>query len=527
MTPAISPNLVWNYSIIATLPVTVTPGTPLFDPQNGDIYVPSTQFGNQISVISGSSNTVIANVTVSYGEKGLTFDPDNGDIYVSNRFVGTTPLGSHIPASTLLVISGATNTVVANVTFPSSLSYHTPLTPPVFDPANGDIYLASPNGSGGIEGTVWVISGTTNTVVATVKAPFPQTPFFDSANGEIYISDNVNSTVSIISSATNTIVATAAVEDALTPVLDTESGNLYFPNLSGMSLTVLSGKTNAVVANIAVGHNHPLTPVFDPENGNIYVPCTEVNSLSGSIWVVSGRTNEVIANIAVGDNPRTPAIDTATGDIIVPAAAGDTISIISGTTSEVLETLKVGNGPLTPTFDPENGDAYVPNNNTGGSPGTVSVISASNLLSSLVSHLAKLENLDSSGALADYATNATMIVSGVSQGAGPATGTRTYTGTGEICTPLNYLFGGSSCLSGFPLSTKSFQFTIQSFNTTRLPDGTVEISANLAFVGSSGLDGAFNGTISARYEYTFQHGTWLISQEDWNFTRFDVQYAQH
>ena len=60
------------------------PSTPFFDPRNGDIYVPFYSSGEFVSVISGATDTVIANVTSGAEDfVGRAFDPANGDIYRS------------------------------------------------------------------------------------------------------------------------------------------------------------------------------------------------------------------------------------------------------------------------------------------------------------------------------------------------------------------------------------------------------------------------------------------------------------
>ncbi len=216
-----------TYGVLTSLSVTATPGTPLFDPANGDLYVPSTLFGNQLSVVSGTSNAVIATVTLGYGEQNLAFDPENDDIYATVQHSGTLPLGRGGPPAMLLVVSGATNSVISNVTFPGS--HQVFLGPPVFDASNGDVYLSSPNMTGGTEGTLWVVSGTTSAVLATLSMQLPGSPFFDSYNGDIYVPDQVNSTVYRISSANNTIVASIAVPNPSTPALDPESGGPVLP----------------------------------------------------------------------------------------------------------------------------------------------------------------------------------------------------------------------------------------------------------------------------------------------------------
>ena len=125
-------------------------------------------------------------------------------------------------------------------------------------------------------------------------------------------------------------------------------------------------------------------------------------------------------------------------------------------------------------------------------------------------HLAKLEELDVAGAANDYAPNATVIWVGDTQGFGG-----TYNGTSDIEFLLQSFIGG---MNGFSLA-------IQSFNSTSPPNGTADISALLAFTGSSNISGNFNGTISASYQYANENGNWLISQEIWNFQSFTVQHV--
>jgi len=89
-----------------------------------------------VSVISGATNAVVATVTVGNLPLPPVFNPMNGDIYV--------PLDEN---RTLSIISGATNTVIATIPIDSYPSY-----PPAFDPLNGDVYVPCLG-----DGRVWVI----------------------------------------------------------------------------------------------------------------------------------------------------------------------------------------------------------------------------------------------------------------------------------------------------------------------------------------------------------------------------------
>src|SRR6267143_1768864 len=109
----------------ATVPVGPSPFALAFDPMNGDVYVANFN-SRTVSVISGSSNTVVANVTVGSHPSAMAVDTADGDVYVANFWAGT-----------VSVISGSTNQVVATVTVgPGPVAV-------AFDPVNGEIYVAN------------------------------------------------------------------------------------------------------------------------------------------------------------------------------------------------------------------------------------------------------------------------------------------------------------------------------------------------------------------------------------------------
>lgn len=293
------------YALLATVPAEPIPGTPLFDPANGDLYAPTNS--NQIMVISGSSNAVIANVTVTSGEQQMAFDSNNSDIYVSTFYTGTLPYGVPEPSATVVVISGTTNQVIANVTFPSKLTL---LSAPVFDPVNDDIYVTSPTSNLGGIGALWTISGATNQVVDAIGIPLPGSPFFDSANNDIYVPDGQNFTVFAISSTTDKVVDSVTVGDVFSyQALDGD--NLYFLSASTRSMVVLSAD-NTVIATFTFGDSNPAWLVTDTGNGDVYVACTQGEG--ASLLVVSGKSNSLVANVSIGGDPEAPAVVLTTGD---------------------------------------------------------------------------------------------------------------------------------------------------------------------------------------------------------------------
>jgi YVTN family beta-propeller protein len=339
-------------SVIAKiqLPIGGANGTPAFDPSNGDIYAPG---AGAVSVISGTTNTVVATVPVGDSPTTATYDSSNGDVYVANT-------GS----DTVSVISSMTNVLVATITvgdYPET---------PVFDSLNQDIYVPLIN-----PGNISVISGETNSVIAQIHISSTGSPFepaLDTANGDLYVPVVAASSgyVTVISGATNAIVTTIPVaSDPSPPTFDPGNGDLYVVSGNSNTLSVISGATNEGIANLTIGTTSPtgspfLIPAVDANNNDIYVP----DYGSGTVSVVSGVTNTVVATIPVGSGPTSPLFDPNNGYLYVPNLGSGTFSIVSGKTNVVIQTLEgvgetalpAGGGVAQPIFDSLNGNIYLP-----------------------------------------------------------------------------------------------------------------------------------------------------------------------
>ncbi len=80
----------------------------VYDPAKNEIFVTNEYF-NVVSVISDTTNTVIANITVGTKPAFPCYDSAKGEIFVPDA-------GSGTGNGTISVISDATNAVVANIT---------------------------------------------------------------------------------------------------------------------------------------------------------------------------------------------------------------------------------------------------------------------------------------------------------------------------------------------------------------------------------------------------------------------------
>ena len=70
-------------AVVATVPVGNTPEDLAYDSRTGQIFVANTVDGT-VSVISDSTNAVVSTVTVGGGAFGVAYDSGKGEIFVTN-----------------------------------------------------------------------------------------------------------------------------------------------------------------------------------------------------------------------------------------------------------------------------------------------------------------------------------------------------------------------------------------------------------------------------------------------------------
>jgi YVTN family beta-propeller protein len=152
--------------IVATIKVGSEPYFLAYDSKKGEMFVINHGDGT-VSVISDSSNSVITTLTLSplaYQPWGVAYNPRKDEVYVSDSAIGG-----------VIAISDQSNTVVANVTpgtiQSNGLSYSKPLGI-AYDNAKDEIFVAMNQAK-----KVYVISDVSNKPVS----PSPTVPEFNSA----------------------------------------------------------------------------------------------------------------------------------------------------------------------------------------------------------------------------------------------------------------------------------------------------------------------------------------------------------
>ncbi|MGA8542535.1 MAG: hypothetical protein WB947_03200 [Thermoplasmata archaeon] len=193
---------------------------------------------------------------------------------------------------------------------------------------------------------------------------------YDSANGDVYVTDLSSDLVTVLNGATNSAIGTIPVgTDPSGVAYDSGNGDLYVTNFGSNNVSVINGATNLVVKTIPSGAgSEPIAAAYDSGNGYLYV----ANEGKSNVSVVNGATNTAIAAIPVGTDPVADLYDPSNGAVYVSNGGTNTVSVITGTSSTTT-TVTVQNGPDILAYDGADGDIYVPNFNSN----SISVITPS------------------------------------------------------------------------------------------------------------------------------------------------------
>ena len=225
------------------------------NPKTGTAYVAD---GGKVSVISGRTNTVVANISAGgapFGDlAGLAVDPKTNTIYATSFL-----------ADVVLVINGRTNTVEATIPVggaPFGVAA---------DPKTDTVYVANSGGD-----SVSVINGRTNTVTATI--PMSLGPVGIAVNPKTdtaYATTGINGqgTVSVINGRTDTIAAAIPVGPLPQQVaVNPKTRAVYVANEdsgTGATVSVINGRTGTVTATLPVGA--AFGAAADPKTDTAYI----------------------------------------------------------------------------------------------------------------------------------------------------------------------------------------------------------------------------------------------------------------
>ncbi len=321
-------------AIITTIPVSDTSGLDAicYNPQNNKLYC-SNRYSNNVTVIDGATNGVITTVPVGNEPIALCYNPQNNKVYCASGGWFLTGPDSTGTDSTVTVIDGASNSIVATVVTPGhphALCYN---------PHDNKVY--SGNSGSGDENTVTIIDGATNGIITNVSVGlWPEAFCYNAQNNKVYCSSNTHVLpapfyVTVIDGTTNGIITTDTV--GLWPVFtcyNLQNNKVYYSNNISNDVSVIDGATNAVIATVAVDVG-PCPLCYNPQNDKVYVAnggwrftYHDSTRTDSTVTVIDGATDEVITTIEVGLSPVALAYNPVQNRVYVANFGSASVSVI-------------------------------------------------------------------------------------------------------------------------------------------------------------------------------------------------------
>jgi len=222
------------------------PDGAAFDSANGYIYV-TNKYSNNVSVINGATNKVIASIGVGSHPYSAAFDSANGYIYVTNQY-----------SDNVSVINGATNNVIASIgvgSHPYSAA---------FDSANGYIYVTNVG-----SGTVSIIS-TSSQVMKQYSVTFTESGLPSGTSWSVTLNGTTKSSTA----------------DTITFSVPNGTYSYSIGAVSGYTVSNSNGSVTVSGKNIPVSITFSSTspPAKQPSSG---IPSIELYGIIGAVVAVA------------------------------------------------------------------------------------------------------------------------------------------------------------------------------------------------------------------------------------------------
>lgn len=311
--------------VIGTIRVGRAPQGLAINPMTDRIYV-ANQYNNNVSVIDGSTDKVLANVPVGRGPGVLAVNPKTDRIYVVNE-----------DGNTVTVIDGLTNKPIARIPTPPDSS------DVAVNPETDRIYVVSSRNL--TSGHLTVIDGATDKVLATINAgASPGAAAVNPVTDRVYVAGGLDH-LTVIDGSTNKVIpagapgAIPAAFGSLKAIAVNPKTDKIYVAVGGEAsdcVKVIDGNTGATRTVNLPAHSYPVylaDMAVDPATNKIYA----VSYNAGTLTVIDGVTDKVTATLDVGPTPQNVAVDLATGRIYASNYDSGTVTVIDGANIEAIQ----------------------------------------------------------------------------------------------------------------------------------------------------------------------------------------------
>ena len=304
-------------SVVKTIQVGYNPFGIAVNARTNTVYVanygPTAAASTTVTVISGATNSVTATITgLPSGASAIAVNPTTNRIYVTGGAGGT-----GTSAGSVTVINGTTNTFVSlGVGYnPEGVAVNT---------ATNQVYVScTGNTAGG--SSLTVLNGTTQALVANVATPSSAASAglaVDSSANRVYVASSLG--LLVFNGATNTFTTTVAVGGSLSSVALDHAARLVFVNSSTLkniySLHMGDLSLGASLVGPAQAAAHANALAVDPSLQRVF----DANGTYGTVSIYSEQ--QYFAPQAPSAPVLTPGAQSLTVSWTTPKNLGPAVS---------------------------------------------------------------------------------------------------------------------------------------------------------------------------------------------------------
>src|SRR5208282_5195730 len=288
-----------SHALTGTVAVGNAPGDIIFDPASGDLFVTNTN-SNNVSVISGASNTVVASIPVDPDPWGLTWDNTTDSVYVAcmNLTLGEGYI-DEISASTLAVTARFST---GPYSYPDGV---------VFDPRLNELFISHTFQQYPPYNLTLISPGTGQFLgsVPLPTVPAPGQPVYDNATGLVYLPGagyaySVNFGDYVINPVNESVVGYFTVGASPSGLAtDSSSGVVFADAYYNDTLTALNGQNLSERETVALPPSaEPEGIAYDPVSGQVVVADSGTDALSYFAYVGIYSVNFTETGLLQGSN---------------------------------------------------------------------------------------------------------------------------------------------------------------------------------------------------------------------------------
>ena len=357
--------------MLAVVKTGAGPAALLANPVSNRVYT-ANQYGDDVSVIDGAANSVVASVTTGMWDNLLLYDPNGSKVYCSGSnwvvaiggatneviraipvpgwqaALACNPVGNKVYAAgtdpaKLSIIDAGADSVIASLSLDGEAALAM-----ACNPVNSKAYCAT-------QSTIRIYSGSGDTLIKTLPGGTVSGILCNPTNNEVYCLMVDGNNVMVVSGTGDSVVKMIPVgTNPQALAYDSAANRLYVANNFDASVSVIDCSLDSVVATVAV-NGYPVAAGFNPIDNKVYVAC------ENHVSVIDAAHDSVVASLTVGGYPNAFVYSAANDWMYCTRRNDNVVVTIDGVSNQIADSVSVGAGPTCLVLNPQQHRVYSAN----------------------------------------------------------------------------------------------------------------------------------------------------------------------